>query len=405
MAWAYHRIPPEDDPSIPHPITKYDQIIESPDDSSGSLTFGIELEFMVPILRSGLIDPFPEDRRPLFKYPAYSDIDILVLDVIEGACDIPFRLELEDKFRRPSSNVIRYDMWRLIKDHSLKFQKVDRHEHTWVGREITSEVFNSDEPKDYTEKITKVCHAIRQLRVHLNQTTSVHVHVGLGDEPFSLLTIKKAMTLILLADDMLMGLHHPARRESPHCRLISLCSELGRWLPEFARDKKNILKESLEQRMGEFVPDIPAAKQTLQATKSFKELARMMDDPVHDWGYYRGSVSFARFLPDEDDVGGNTQTIEFRQMAGCLEPGEIIHWAKVCIAIVDFARLSDAGRYKGLLKKLMPEDSTFSAFDLLLELGLVEEEKYFRAKVQGYQSNLDFYPGESSGGLFVPELE
>ncbi|KAI1458697.1 putative amidoligase enzyme-domain-containing protein [Annulohypoxylon moriforme] len=385
----------EDAPMATQLITKYDKIIESPDDSKGALTFGIELEFLVPFLKRGECDPFPHEKRPLFKFENYFEADALILNVLENACDLPLRHEISDQYRSPHHSVVLYDAWRLVKDSSVRFQKSDWKYYTWAGREITSVVMGSDDPKAYTEKITKICRAIRQLRVHLNLATSVHVHVGLGDEPFSLLTIKKFITLILLVDDMLMGLHHPKRRESRYCYLVSRCSAVSKLEPNRSKDYDDLMKRSLEQRMGEFIPEGPMTKQALQATKSIQELAFMMDDP-DNIGYYRGSVSFARFLPEEG-VGGNTQTIEFRQMAGCLDPDQIIHWVKVCVALVDFARLADAERYKSLLEKLMAKKSTFSAFDLLLELGLGEEEKHFRAQVKGYESNLDFYPGESSG--------
>ncbi|KAI0888280.1 putative amidoligase enzyme-domain-containing protein [Annulohypoxylon maeteangense] len=398
MAVVYRHPPPL------HPlIPKYLEAIESPDDTKGSLTFGVELEFLVPFSRKDIDDPFPDEKRPLFGYRDILKADITILDAITNHCDIEFRTDLEDEFHPPYRNIIRYDEWRILRDLSVKFRKEECYHYRWVGREITSEVLKSDDPEVYTEKITKVCRAMRQLRVHLNDTTAVHVHVGLGDEPFSLLTIKKVITLILFVDDMLMGLHHPARRTSAHCRLVSRCSTIGRLEHSQRKTYDSLITRSLEHGMAEFIPDVADANQLLQATDSIVELARMMDDPLH-FCYYRGSISFAKFLP-VDEVGGNTQTIEFRQMAGCLDPDQIIHWVKVCIGIVDFARLSNGGQYKGLIGKLMAKESTFSVFDFLSELGLVEEEKHFRAKVEGYKSNPDFYPGESSGSMFVPELD
>ncbi|KAI1086987.1 putative amidoligase enzyme-domain-containing protein [Rostrohypoxylon terebratum] len=395
--------PPEGDDVVPAPVTKYEKIIESPDDSKGSLTFGIEIEFVVPILRSGVPDPFPSDRRPVFKYPDYSNASGLIFYELRKVCDIPFRLDTNDSYYEPHRKVVRYDTWRIVRDPSVKY-KGTRGEYSWAGREITSEVFKSDNPQHYTEQITKACRALRQLRVHLNQTTSLHVHVGLGDEPFSLLTIKKVIALILVADAMLLGLHHPARLDSPYCKLVSRCSSLGRWTSPLSQAQKESMRKPITASMARFIPDITATTdQVLQETESLEELARVMNDPDY-YGYFRGTVSFARFLP-EDGIGGNTQTIEFRQMEGCLDPDHIIHWAKVCMAIVDFARLAEPEKYKDLMEKLMVEEIPFSVFDLLLYLGLEKEEKFFRGKVKRYESNVDFYEGEGSGGLFVPEMK
>ncbi|KAI2468664.1 putative amidoligase enzyme-domain-containing protein [Annulohypoxylon bovei var. microspora] len=403
MDWTYYRSLLAGDPLAAQPITKYSEIIASPDDSNGNLTFGIELEFLVPSLKKEASDPYPLETRPLFQWTNYSAHDTAVLEALEKACGFRFRLDHNDVFRLPYNSIIRYDMWRLTRDSSVKFGNIDPKEYIWTGREVTSEVMRSDEPRVYTEKITDVCRGIRQLRVHLNKTTSVHVHVGLGDEPFSLITMKKAIGLILLVDDMLMGLHHPGRRESYHCRLVSQCSKLALWEPESSLEAESFLEDALEQGMDEFVPRIHLTEQTLQATTGMEELALLMEG-ADESGHARGSVAFNRFLP-ADEIGGNTQTFEFRQMAGCLDPGQIIHWVKVCMAIIDFARLSEAEQYKDLLHKLLVGESTFSAFDLLLELGLVEEETHFRSRVEEYGVNLDYYPGESSGELFVPKLE
>ncbi|KAI1440884.1 putative amidoligase enzyme-domain-containing protein [Annulohypoxylon stygium] len=396
-----NRHSPEGDELVP--VTKFDKIIESPDDSKSILTFGLEMEFVVPILRSGVPDPFASDKRPVLKYPDFSNTSGLIFHALRKVCDIPFRLDTNDSYHGPTNKIVRYDMWRIVRDPSVRF-KGDRTEYSWAGREITSEVFKFDNSNYYTEKITKVCRAIRQLRVHLNRTTSVHVHVGLGDDPFSLLTIKKVATLILVAEDMLVGLHHPARRASPYCKLLSRYSSLGRWTSALSQKQKESLRRPQTMEMAEFVPDLDTTTdQTLQETENLEEIARVMDDPEY-YGYFRGSVSFGRFLPEEGK-GGNIQTIEFRQMEGSFDPEHIIQWARVCMTIVNFARFADPEIYKTLLKNLMTEEIPFSVFDLLLFLGLRSEEKFFRGKVKKYESNLDFYEGERSGGLFVPEMK
>ncbi|KAI1410495.1 putative amidoligase enzyme-domain-containing protein [Hypoxylon sp. FL1857] len=385
------------------PVSKYDEIIESPDDSSGPLTFGIELEFLLPLLKKGASDPNPDEKRPPHIFVGYENIDRQILDTLEGACDIPFRLSSHDIFREPHDNVVLYDKWRLTNDNSVRFRKVRLEEYLWIGKEITSEVMRADEPAVYVKRITDVCHAILQARVHLNETTSVHVHVGRGEESFSLLTMKKFASLIFLVDEMLMKLHHPCRKDSFHCGPFSQTSVLGTLgAPELMEGSRQF-NEAQKQQIHQFVPKTSPSVKALQASGSIEELINLMCN-VRQPEIYRGSVGFTRFLP-AGKTGGNTHTFEFRQMAGCLDPGPIIHWVRVCLALVDFARLSDAKTFKDLLEKILNGGSTFTAFDLLLELKLVEEERYFRSSVEGYKNSLDFYVGESSGGLFVPQSE
>ncbi|KAI1100621.1 hypothetical protein F4804DRAFT_348335 [Jackrogersella minutella] len=378
-------------------ISKYDAIIESPDDSQGALTFGIELEFLMPLLAFRAADPHPLEKRPVFLRGNYYDMCQQTVDILETFSGVAFRTEIQDSYY---NNIINYDKWRLTDDRSVGFQKLSPKQYYWIGREITSEVMESDNPALYIKKITDVCRAIRQLRVNINDTTAVHVHVGLGDEPFSLLTMKKSAALILLVDEMLIGLHHPHRRDNLYCALLSMSSKISM----MELDADHPLNETQAQEMAEFIPLAPMSKQTLQATNGIEELARLMVDPA-GIGVYRGSIGFTRFLPVvNEEEGGNTQTFEFRQMAGCLDPKPIIHWARVCMAIIDFARLSEANRFKGLLERIMKEES-FSAFDLLSELKLVEEEKFFRSSVEGYEKSLAYYAGDREGLLFVPQLE
>ncbi|KAL7622171.1 hypothetical protein AAE478_007674 [Parahypoxylon ruwenzoriense] len=389
---------------------KYDDIIEAEDDSDGTLTFGIELEFLIPAVKFGADDPHPFEERPVFKCEdeglSIEQSNPQILSFLQKQVPhIPFRLAFDDTYYYPH-DIPRYDRWRLIKDASVVFKGCNSpRTYAWLGRELTSEVMKSDDPTFYTRRITDICRAIRSLRVHLNETTSVHVHVGRGEESFTLLTLKKFATLVFLADTMLLGLHHPSRRDSMHCRLLKDSSSVGRKTLDYLLEANNPLTKAQAQQMSSFVPPLPPSIRTLQGSESIERLACLMCDENPDFGrFHRGTVSFSRFLPF-GKTGGNTHTFEFRQMGGCLEPNAIIHWVKVCVAITDFARLSDAQTYKKLLQRVSEEDSTFSAFDLLRELGLGEEEKYFRDSVKGYEKSQAFYEGADDGNLFLSPME
>ncbi|KAI1373519.1 putative amidoligase enzyme-domain-containing protein [Hypoxylon crocopeplum] len=394
------------------PISKYDEIIESPDDSSGPLTFGVELEFLVAYLNVGVDDPDPNEERDLIRAGTYEEGSRKVLKIVQnGAFHISFRSGENDIYIDPHFDIPRYNAWRLVHDGSLNFTRSK--DYTWMSKELTSEIMGYDNPDFYVSRITDVCRAVRQTRVHLNRTTGVHVHVGRGEESFSLITMKKFATFIWFADDLLLGLQHPYRRECHYCRPLHSASGLGKRAASNLLRKGNPLSEAQEEEMNSFIPTTLLLMQTLQANKSIGEMADLMSDPTEPGSVnsyavaraFRGSVGFCNFMP-MGKTGGNTHTFEFRQMAGSLEPDAIIHWARVCMAVVDFARLSDAPRFKDLIGKIVKGEAEFSAFDLLLELGLVEEEKYFRSTVAGYKSGkLGFFPGAEEGRLFLPKLE
>ncbi|KAI0386292.1 putative amidoligase enzyme-domain-containing protein [Hypomontagnella monticulosa] len=385
------------------PVSKYEAIIESPDDSTGPLTFGIELEFLVAFL-DWEPDPHPQEERRLLRAEdrlsaPRSAIDHELLHVLEPSHNVSCRLESSDTHCGTQGVLIQYNQWRIDGDGSLSTDDYFAG-YRFLGREITSEVMRADEPIAYTEKITDVCRAIRQMRVHINETAGMHVHVGRGEESFSLLTMKKLATIIWLTEKMLLGLHHPSRKESIYCILLRDESLLRIKAADTNSISNNILRIAREERMDEFIPR-PAS---LEATKTIEELAGLMSAPDNP-DLSRGAMSFTRFLPAAPGVG-NIHTIEFRQMAGSLDPGPIIHWAKVCMAIVDFARLSTAPRYKELIARIIEEEATFTGLDLLSELDLPEEEQYFRGKMMDYsRGNLEFYEGERPGCPFLSTLE
>lgn len=260
------------DQSTTFTTSKFDQIIETPDDSQGPLTFGIELEFLVPVIRNVYWDdPHPQDGRPAFRYNTQAslyfdsdpyqltcDLDDKIRDVLEKACDVRFRLGREEIWHAPHDNLPLYDACRLVGDETLAFRtgRFSNHEaYEWVGKEVTSDVLSCDDPEFYTKRIRDICRAIRAMRVHLNSTCGVHVHVGHGDESFSLVTMKKFSTLILLVDELLLDLHHPSRTKNGHCAPLESWSYVqSRDIEGLLDDNRVLLTPGERQQMNEFVP-------------------------------------------------------------------------------------------------------------------------------------------------------
>lgn len=237
-------------PNTNPPISKYDEIIESPDDGSGPLTFGIELEFLVPYLRKGVDDPDPYDKRPPIRYQRRDDLAPQFLEVLRASApEIPFRYVIQEAGAEDDGPP-NYDEWRFLRDSSVRFARKTEIDYYWSGREITSVVMRADDPDFYTKSITSVCRAIRSTRVHLNASTSVHVHVGRGEEAFSLVTMKKFASLVWLVDEMLLKLHHPSRHENRHCGLIKTSSILG----TINSKTPAPIGETDAQQMDEFIP-------------------------------------------------------------------------------------------------------------------------------------------------------
>ncbi|OTB00886.1 hypothetical protein M426DRAFT_14991 [Hypoxylon sp. CI-4A] len=394
-------------------VSKFDQIVESPNDSSGPITFGIELEFISAIVQYA-IDPHPWESRTPIRAETSGDIDWVDIDhqmreILEGVSGLEFRLLPEDVYHDPQRKVVVYDKWRLIDDSSVYIDPDAPddilRDYFWVGREVTSPIMRCDQPDLNAKMVTDACRAIRSTRVHLNNTAGVHIHVGRGSQSFSLLTMKKASTLFYLVDDMLLNLQHPSRQDNCFCYPIRDSARFAQeqFLEGLEPDDTPLSDEQAEQAEN-FLPDAPMTELMQRASKGIDELAGLMTHGLRsEW--IRGSISLKRFFP-AGDKGGNSHTFEFRQMAASLDPKAIMHWARVCTSLVDFARLADGDTYKALIEKIMEEGSTFSAFDLLSELNLGEEERYYKSKAEEYESGkLDLYEGQGMNCWFVPPLE
>ncbi|KAI0594180.1 hypothetical protein F4775DRAFT_596561 [Biscogniauxia sp. FL1348] len=401
-------------------ISKYDDIVNAPDDSQGALTFGIELEFLLASVEGNAFDPNPEESRPLLRTSKPDDGDIFsiididnevkeyLVNVLRHKGGLTAHSAKYDDFHLPHDNVPIYDEWRITYDRSVMMHKgIGPDSYRWHGREISSVVLSSDDPK-YPEKVEHVCRALRQARIHLNETTSVHVHVGRGEEPFSFLTIKKFATLYWLTEEKILSLQHPCRKSSRYCYLLTRLSNLAAETSEGQTVDESDLDPGGLEDMKEFVPpQLPTLLETqlrkIWGCMEIEDLAILMQGCPTLTAVPRGAVGFKRFLP-AGNSGGNTQTFEWRQMAGSLDPESIIKWVRVCIAFTDFARTSSAEEFSSLLSTILERENSYTGFDLLQSLGLHAEAEYFKKKVDGYAQNQDIYPGQGAGKLFLSPL-
>lgn len=225
------------------------------DDSPGRLTFGVEIEFLCPVVPPGAHDPhaYQDDRRVAHEYPGREEGE-LVLSALKRAPSISIRPKdiLHDG--------LTYDTWLFHFDDSLHLDRSDPLGTSYAvdGCEVISEVLLDGEEGNKA-KIRAVCAAIRSERVLLNNSTSVHVHVGRGILGFSLLTIKKLTSLLWLIDEPLMCLQHPSRSESEYCRKITKHSYLAIFASQSSRLPDNLSEIGLQQMIeASTYPDPPS---------------------------------------------------------------------------------------------------------------------------------------------------
>ncbi|KAI0421561.1 hypothetical protein F5X98DRAFT_370691 [Xylaria grammica] len=396
-------------------IPKIDDMIEARGDSAGTLTCGVELEFLVPSVNYLARDPDPNIKNQRLYKSRSRDLEDIKTEVREQLLktlrqlkDIPFRAMDDDDFHPPHDNVVVYDSWRLGRDSTVgrhAGRGLSRGPYDWTNCELTSSVMDSNE---YAAKIGDVCRVLKSVRIYLNESTAVHVHVGRGDEPFSLLTVKKFAVLYWLTEKAILELHHPSRHDNKYSFRLTKYSTLasGSWvaLNDGARKLDNG-----DRTMGDYIPE--ASLTTLRRAQlrriwdcgSIEEVAKLMQGGCrkglkYQAAHKRGSVGFQRFLP-AGKTGGNIQTFEWRQMAGSVDAGHINQWVKFCIAFTDFCRLSNGPAFKRLVGEIIEKGEGLTGIELLEVLDV--DTQIFKHMLEVWAQNRGFCEDNEGKELFV----
>ncbi|KAI0600129.1 hypothetical protein F4775DRAFT_590850 [Biscogniauxia sp. FL1348] len=213
------------------------------------LTFGVELEFLIPALPVGKPDPRDPDKRTstLMRYPAemtkQDNVGEYVLEQIrdvlkqifeppaKGFLSTIFSInktapQFADEFK--AKILSRYSKWNATEDVSLEepaFQEFD-----WFSVEVQSPVEFSCEQafKAITYATTEIT---RRYCCRVNPSTGFHVHVGQREERFALGAMRRIASLFWAAEPLLMTLHHPVRRVNTYCQSIRQRSNLALGTP------------------------------------------------------------------------------------------------------------------------------------------------------------------------------
>ncbi|KAI2628261.1 putative amidoligase enzyme-domain-containing protein [Xylaria nigripes] len=400
-------------------IPKVDKMIEAIEESKYDvMTCGVELEFLVPSIADTAPDPDPDmGNQHLHKSMRYASelIDREVREqVIERLQqqleDLPIRSMNDDYFYPPHDKVVVYDSWRLGSDKTISKHGglgLAEGPYSWTSCKLTSTAMEAEE---YAEQIESVCRVLKTSRIHLNKSTAVHVHVGLGEEPFTLRTVKRFATLYWFAENAVLSLHHPSRQENKYCWRLNKYSELAVRGPSYFQEKLGKLDNEGIEMMRNYVPHIHSSVQRnrirrIWGCNNMQDVAILMQDardkvPADRAYGSRGSVGFDRFLA-VDDVGGNIQTFEWRQMSGSLDAEHINQWIKFCMAFTWFCHLSERITYLQFLDKIILKGQTYTGIELVTDLGL--DAGFFQAMQEKWAADSTFCEANRGKELFVPQ--
>ncbi|OTA57674.1 hypothetical protein K449DRAFT_449926 [Hypoxylon sp. EC38] len=423
------------------------------------ISYGVELQFLIPVIIVGKDDPHPDDSRKLIAVPEginYAHISEVVkaavLHCLRGTAHVPSwtylgppfptreDLNAMDNESAAVSSMTAYSQWVVETDEDLLVEN-DAFSgiYTWVGVKVKSSKRDISW-ENHFDQIYNVIVALRStFRIRLPPTTSLMIHVGekwhdimayeAGTRP-----LRVFCTMWWLLERYVQELAHPSRSGHPECQPLKTKSRLARMsaidleedIAENGMSKLNFANWYKE--MHAILPTVAMSVgdieqlECLWRSKNGKEIVRKMTVPrqkkiimqqsgaktgtLHFEG--RGSVGFQGICEGASDIplphnDGHTGTVEFRSMEGTLDPLLIVQWLAVVTRLVDFARRGNTIDLMGILEKGQKYDGSYSGLALLQDLGLPEQYEYFKSKVTN-DKNIDITK-ETQETLFLDELE
>ncbi|KAM0630224.1 hypothetical protein ACHAPW_006496 [Verticillium nonalfalfae] len=360
--------------------------VEKDAETSPQYTFGVEMEFMVPAGEKAL-DPHPQDPRWFidakdWNFDRLGDGDELTTDGSQASfvditaqedCSQFLRIKIatlladngffasitdnQDKVHlhklalgagfiiHPHFNII-FQSWQVQHDLSLDetADPVDGYSKGFAAMEVASPIgrANSDGFRKFAEGLTLMRNSFRTI---IPQQAGLHVHVSPHNKQFDLLQLKRIVTVIWFAEPITQLFIAPHRR-GPHCRYclpISTSSDAATGneschLLELTEDPEE--QGRLEEDLRKHVPlgCIPSSlvqksMGLIWSTISLSDLTTLTCN-----GATRGAVTLSH-LRETDTLTNKGEsvlegTIEFRAAQGCMDQVYIIHWVRLCVALV-----------------------------------------------------------------------
>ncbi|KAI1366900.1 putative amidoligase enzyme-domain-containing protein [Xylaria arbuscula] len=341
-------------------------------DSDGILTCGVEFKFLLPSVDCEAEDPDPDVTNQVLYRSDRNDLESVDQQHPDG---IPSRLvdDYVDDFWSTTYHGVAHDSWRIGPDRQIDETKTDYNgsegPYHWTTCELVSPVMSSCH---YARQIDNVCQVLKTVRINLNETTSVQVHVGRGDKEFSLKTVQKFATLYWLTEKAIMELHHPDRSKNIHCMPLTQHSVLaGKSLAVLSADPYD--RKYTLFNIDAYIPETGLDElRRAQIRRIWKccfieqvvDLMRIVEDGEPSRRVSIGFLGFMRWR----HPGWFTHTFEWRQMSGSIDPKQINQWIRVCIAFTDFCRLSDATNFKDFASKAVAKGDDYSGIQLLKDL-------------------------------------
>ncbi|KAI1467055.1 uncharacterized protein F4812DRAFT_459906 [Daldinia caldariorum] len=228
--------------------------------------------------------------------------------------------------------------------------------HFWLGFEFVGKTYRFRDLDAMKSDFNSVCRTFRtNYLVSVNagkdsgsasSQCGTHVHWGLSGTEYNLVTIKRILTLMWVAEDKLMELHASWRKyANKYAALLQTGTNMGvdndsklpgwiddlgdgSWVHEMEQNVPPNVWGSLHQNK----PKV----QWLCRAETVDELAMLVGEPKKS---RRASIGLMELLPATSEFPGKVRrsqlnTIEFRQVQGSFKPALVTAWIEVTTTIM-----------------------------------------------------------------------
>lgn len=239
-------------------------------------------------------------------------------------------------------------------------------------------------------------------RLVINSTCSTHVHVGNGQDGFTLSTIKNLLSTVVACERVIDSLHATERIGGSTLSMQpqngTLNTESARLQPvEFNMPWSAHLSRSVYNRRQGRVNSqhYPEAQLSNLAASQAAFASLQVSSTRYDIPSWLDIIQKAREIADLmelqfaaahfstvnlQNLGLDKRTVEFRQHAGTLQSAEALAWVEVCGCLMEFASSTSEAAVKALCDGEW-SGPLHTANDLLLTIGVSRKTRDHYRKV------------------------
>ncbi|KAI0146072.1 hypothetical protein F4776DRAFT_660940 [Hypoxylon sp. NC0597] len=294
----------------------------------------------------------------------------------------------------------------------------------WLGFEFVSKTYRYQELGFSKSDLEITCRTLRtEFLVSINagkeskaasSRCGTHIHWGLSGTEYDLLTVKRVLTLMWVAEETLMDLHATWRQNAKYNALLQQgtniatvnISKLPSWITNLSKGKwTHDMEQNVPSRVQGSLHCNKPKIHWLWRAETMNDLAMLVGEAKKS---RRASVAITELLPATSNFPGKVRrsqlnTIEFRHMQGSLHPTLIVAWISITAEIMRRCVDSSPEDFTNVLESIATcvSDEKSTVQELLNELGIAPETRSVLNTF--HQQHLD-WEADSSISMFLPEL-